>query len=236
MSVFTVHVHTTDDGAQAVDQSCTRRLDAFWSWELGIGTALRAQSVSPHAHARTRAHAQVLVHRIHCLCGMFSWCSVPQVLAALAAVLNRGAGPAAAALAAEVPARSSAVWHEKGHRYCYTDALSHGTRWADMRVRHPRRHALSAAAARGGVYGVLLSVGVCHRALLSSRSAGLGGWPCVRVQLDDLPQDLSLAPRTVGSVGTGCDQFCHSLCLTTGHRHPPGLLPPRSRTTARICG
>ncbi|GFR41514.1 hypothetical protein Agub_g2209, partial [Astrephomene gubernaculifera] len=51
----------------------------------------------------------------------------PEVLAALAAVMGRGAGPAAAALAAEVPARS--VWHEKGHRYCFTDATCHAARF-----------------------------------------------------------------------------------------------------------
>ncbi|GIL92849.1 hypothetical protein Vretifemale_20316 [Volvox reticuliferus] len=49
-----------------------------------------------------------------------------EVLAALAAVLGRGAGPAAAALSAEVPARS--IWHEKGNRYCYTDSLCHVAR------------------------------------------------------------------------------------------------------------
>ncbi len=54
----------------------------------------------------------------------------PELLAALAAVLGRGAGPAAAALAAEVPGRSSTLWHERGHRYCYTDALCRASRWA----------------------------------------------------------------------------------------------------------
>ncbi|PNH03034.1 hypothetical protein TSOC_010932 [Tetrabaena socialis] len=60
----------------------------------------------------------------------------PEVLAALAAVLGRGAGPAAAALAAELPARggsSSSVWHEKGHRYCYTDSLCHASRYTPLK-------------------------------------------------------------------------------------------------------
>ncbi|GLC72459.1 hypothetical protein PLESTF_001250000 [Pleodorina starrii] len=55
-----------------------------------------------------------------------------EVLAALAAVLGRGSGPAAAALAAEMPARS-VMCHEKGHRYCYTDDLCHATRCSPLK-------------------------------------------------------------------------------------------------------
>lgn len=57
----------------------------------------------------------------------------PELLAALAAVLGRGAGPAAAALAAEVPGRSSTLWHERGHRYCYTDALCRASRYTPLK-------------------------------------------------------------------------------------------------------
>ncbi|KXZ56192.1 hypothetical protein GPECTOR_1g166 [Gonium pectorale] len=53
-------------------------------------------------------------------------------LAALAAVLGRGAGPAAAALAAEVP-QPRLQWHERGHRYCYTDALCSASRFTPLK-------------------------------------------------------------------------------------------------------
>ncbi|EFJ43026.1 hypothetical protein VOLCADRAFT_96769 [Volvox carteri f. nagariensis] len=67
-----------------------------------------------------------------------------EVLAALAAVLGRGAGPAAAALAAEIPARS--VWHEKGHRYCFTDSLCHVTRYSPLKKVLTLSTAAAAAA------------------------------------------------------------------------------------------
>ncbi|KAG2440829.1 hypothetical protein HXX76_003684 [Chlamydomonas incerta] len=103
----------------------------------GAALALPMDSVLPMAHVWLRGScewAQLLPYHRGQLLVLAALHDgpppAPEVLAALAAVLNRGAGPAAAALAAEVPSRSSAVWHEKGHRYCYTDALSHATRYS----------------------------------------------------------------------------------------------------------
>ncbi|KAG2497833.1 hypothetical protein HYH03_004103 [Edaphochlamys debaryana] len=104
----------------------------------GAALALPIESVLPMAHVWLRGShewAQLLpYHRGPLLVLALLHDGPPpgaEVLAALAAVLQRGAAPAAAALAAEVPARS--VWHEKGHRYCFTDALHHASRYSPLK-------------------------------------------------------------------------------------------------------
>ncbi|GLC36018.1 hypothetical protein PLESTM_000393200 [Pleodorina starrii] len=103
------------------------------------GGALPLDAVLPMTHVWLRGSnewAQLLPYHRGQLLVLALLHDVPppatEVLAALAAVLGRGSGPAAAALAAEMPSRS-VMCHEKGHRYCYTDSLCHATRCSPLK-------------------------------------------------------------------------------------------------------